>query len=314
MSAPSRLNVKQLRVFVALLKDSNMSRVAEEIGLTQQAVSAHLAALRDVFQDPLFLRNGRGVTPTDLALELGGEMEDILASLERLVHRAAFDPAGVTATLNVSAADYAHAVAVTPALAAIRQKAPHLKLVLTDLEVDALPARMGSGEIDVVVSIDDYVPAHYPRRVLLREEYVCVAAKGSPFARGRHTLARLAAQPQVVVSPRKGNLVGSADAWFHEQGLKRETILSAPHFLLIPDIVVATGALAFVPSRLLPDTRLAKVNLVDNARPPGFDLIAAWHPRSAQNPLVAWFVAALGDMAGKNVFPKTINSRSAKRS
>lgn len=295
MSSPSRLNVKQLRVFVALLKDGNMSRVADEIGLTQQAVSAQLAALRDVFQDPLFLRNGRGVTPTDLAVELGGEMESILASLDHLVHRAAFDPAGVHATLNVSAADYAHAVAVTSTLAAVRQRAPGLRLVLTDLEVDALPAKMGTGEVDVVVSIDAYVPTHYPRRVLLREEYVCVAAKGSPFARGRHTLERLAVEPHVVVSPRRGNLVGSADSWFQSQGLQRDTILSAPHFLLIPDIVVATGAVAFLPSRLLPDPRLARVRLVGDLRPPGFELIAAWHPRSASNPLVAWFVGMLVD-------------------
>lgn len=294
MSTPSRLNVKQLRVFVALLKDGNMSRVAEEIGLTQQAISAHLSALRDVFQDPLFLRNGRGVTPTDLALELGAEMEDILASLERLVHRAAFDPAGVKATLNVSAADYAHAVAVTPRLARIRDMAPGLKLVLTDLEVDALPAKMASGEIDVVVSIPEYVPAHYARRVLLQEEYVCVAAKGSRFTRGKHPLERVAQQPHVVVSPRRGNLLGSADSWFHEQGLRRETVLSAPHFLLIPGIIVATDALAFIPSRLLPDTRLAKVNIAGDTRPPGFELIAAWHPRSAQNPLIKWFTEMLG--------------------
>lgn len=299
MSSPTRLNVKQLRVFVALLKDGNMSRVAQEIGLTQQAVSANLAALRDVFQDPLFLRNGRGVTPTDLARELGHEMENILASLDRLVHRAAFDPASISATLNVSAADYAHAVAVTPRLARIRQQAPGLKLVLTELEVDALPAKMGSGEIDVVVSIDDNVPAHYPRQVLLQEEYVCVAAKGSSFARGTHTLERIAAQPHVVVSPRKANLLGSADAWFHAQGLQRETILSAPHFLLIPDIVVATGALAFIPSRLMPDARLAQVALAGKTRPPGFELIAAWHPRSMCNPLIGWLVAMLGDEAGQ---------------
>lgn len=152
--------------------------------------------------------------------------------------------------------------------------APGLKLVLTELEVDALPAKMGSGEIDVVVS-NDNVPAHYPRQVLLQEEYVCVAAKGSRFARGTHTLERIAAQPHVVVSPRKANLVGSADTWFQAQGLRRETILSAPHFLLIPDIVVATGALAFIPSRLLPDARLTRVALAGKIRPPGFELIAA---------------------------------------
>lgn len=293
MNRASRLGFKQLRIFAALLKTGNLSVVADQMGLTQQAVSANLLTLREIFGDPLFARTGRGVMPTALALELKAEVDEILLALDRLVERAPFDPARVVGTLNISAADYAHQVVIAPRLGLIRQQAPHLKLILSEMQVDAVANKMASGEIDLVISLNDYVPEHFSRRALFHEHYVCVAAEGSPLAEGRVTLSRLSRQPHIVVSPARANLIGSADGWFQAQGLKRDVILSVPHFLLVAPMVKATNAVAFLPSRLLPCPGLVSVRLEDEACPPGYELIAAWHPRSDSNPLINWLVDLL---------------------
>lgn len=294
MNKLSRLGIKQLRIMEALLKDGNLGRVADQMGLTQQAISANLATLREVFGDPLFVRTGRGVMPTALAQELSVEISDVLGALERLVERAPFAPAQVVAAVNISAADYAHCVAVAPRLQAIRAQAPHLKLILSEIEVDAVVAnKMGAGVIDIAVTIPAYVPDYFPRKVLFQEHYVCVAAHGSPLAGHSVSLSTLEQQPQVIVSPARANLIGSADIWFEQLGVKRNIILSVPHFLMVPEMVEATGAVAFLPSRLLPNPRLVSLRLEGDVTPPGFDLIAAWHPRSASNPLVKWLVGML---------------------
>lgn len=288
MNALSRLGIKQLRILSALLKEGNLSQVADQMGLTQQAVSANLATLRDVFGDKLFLRTGRGVMPTTLAVELGAEVEAILGALERLVERSPFDPSLVVGTVTVSAADYAMRVALVPRLRDIQRRAPGLKMVLSEIEVGAVATKLGSGEIDLVVSIPDYVPPAYPRRVLFAEEYVCVAAAGSALTGSKVSLEALGREPQVIVSPGRANLIGSADPWFARRGIQRNIVLSVPHFLLVPDILAAIDAVAFLPSRMLPDARLTVLELEDEARPPGFDLIAAWHPRSASSALINW--------------------------
>jgi DNA-binding transcriptional LysR family regulator len=296
MNRASHLSVKQLRILDALLKDGNLSRVADQIGLTQQAVSANLSSLRD--GDPLFIRTGRGVMPTALAQELAAEVGEILQAMERLVDRGPFDPAKVQATINISAADYAHSVAVAPKLHAIRARAPQLKLILSELEVDAVAAKMSAGEIDIAVSIPEYVPTNYPRQLLYQERYVCVAARGSPLARRILSLEKLAERPHVVVSPARANLIGSADAWLEQLGLERTIVLSVPHFMLVPEVIEAMGAVAFLPSRLLPNPRLVALRLDGDVAPPGFDLIAAWHPRSAASPLVNWLVEMLAGQTG----------------
>ena len=54
----NRLDIKQMRVLQALLRERNLSRVADEMGLTQQAISEQLRKLRALFDDRLFLRQG----------------------------------------------------------------------------------------------------------------------------------------------------------------------------------------------------------------------------------------------------------------
>ncbi|EOX3426359.1 LysR family transcriptional regulator, partial [Vibrio cholerae] len=51
MNKLDRLDIKQLRVFQALIREQSASKAASQLGLTQQAVSEQLKKLRDVFGD-----------------------------------------------------------------------------------------------------------------------------------------------------------------------------------------------------------------------------------------------------------------------
>jgi DNA-binding transcriptional LysR family regulator len=67
----SRLDLNLLVVFDAIYREKNVSWAARSLGKSQTNVSAALSRLRNVFQDPLFVRNGAGVKATDRAEELG---------------------------------------------------------------------------------------------------------------------------------------------------------------------------------------------------------------------------------------------------
>lgn len=289
----NRVSLRHLRILTALLREGSLSRVGAQMGLTQQAVSANLLVLRDVFGDELFIRSGKGVIPTSLAQTLGVEAEDVLLRLDRMIDRAPFDASKTKATLNVSATDYSHAVVVAPRLRAIREQAPGLKLILSEIQIDAVGEKTLSGEIDIVVSIPQFLPREYPRTMLCKDHYVCVAAKGSPLTKKRQTLRTIAEQPHVIVSPTRANMVGAADVWLQEQGLSRDIIMSVPYFSLVPQVLEATGAVAFLPSRLLPDPLLSVVLIENDASPPAFETIAAWHHRANTNPVIHWLVSML---------------------
>ena len=74
------VNLNVLLAFEALLEEQNVSRAATRIGLSQPAMSNALARLRELFNDPLFIRTSRGMIATSRALELAVPIRDGLAS------------------------------------------------------------------------------------------------------------------------------------------------------------------------------------------------------------------------------------------
>ncbi|MEQ4908366.1 LysR substrate-binding domain-containing protein [Proteus vulgaris] len=95
----------------------------------------------------------------------------------------------------------------------------------------------------------------------------------------------------MIVSPTRANLIGSADDWFASKGYSRNIVMSVPSFAAAPACIISTGCIAFLPSRILPNPLVRPIQLDDS--PPSFDVIAAWHLRSNQDPLHKWILSLL---------------------
>src|SRR5262245_7663517 len=89
-----RLDGGLLLVIRELLHERRASRVAESLGLSQPAISHALTRLRDLFDDPLFVRRPHGFEPTRRALELGPQIDALIGLAgQALTPDAGFDPA-----------------------------------------------------------------------------------------------------------------------------------------------------------------------------------------------------------------------------
>ena len=81
-----------LKVLDALLREASTTRAGERIGLSQPAVSAALGRLRAAFDDPLLVRDGQSLRPTEFALSLVTPLQHLLEDAGQLLKRPAFDP------------------------------------------------------------------------------------------------------------------------------------------------------------------------------------------------------------------------------
>ncbi|KGA01256.1 LysR family transcriptional regulator [Cobetia amphilecti] len=296
MAKLERLDIKQLRVFQALLREQNASRAAGQLGLTQQAVSEQLKKLRDIFDDRLFLRKTHGLVPTPLAQSLAPKVDEILLELQRLLTPQKFDPAAVQSTFVISATDYAQQIVLPALLAELRREAPGLKIVVRDFEIDTLHALMESNHVNLAIAFPDYLPESYPSRHLFSDRHVCMTSKHSSIADQSVTLADIARHPNIIASPSRPNLKGSLDDWFKAQGLARNIAISAPCFSVVPAYLEATDSVAFLPARAITGGELVALTL--EALPEPFDVTAAWHPRYNDDPLHQWVVSQLMDVTG----------------
>lgn len=290
MSDINRIDLKQLRVFKTLLKERNVTRAASHIGMTQQAVSAQLSKLRDAFQDRLFIRSGQGVIPTPLAEQLEPRVNAVFDSLDQLMAADDFNPTTVETTYVISATDYAVAVVLPRLMTKLRKLAPGLKLIVRDFESDRLHALLASGDVDLALTFPAFAPDSCQTQWLFSEHHICVTRNDSPL-HSQLTIGDIAELPQIIVSPTRANLVGSADEWFASKGYTRNIVMSVPSFSAAPACVASTDCIAFLPSRILPNPLVREIKL--DQSPPCFDVIAAWHSRSSQDRLHRWVLTLL---------------------
>jgi DNA-binding transcriptional LysR family regulator len=89
-----RIDLNLLVYLDALLRERNVTQAAQQLNLSQPAMSNGLRRLRTLFDDPLLVRTSEGMTPTERALELEPLVREALARIDRAVQpRSEFRPA-----------------------------------------------------------------------------------------------------------------------------------------------------------------------------------------------------------------------------
>lgn len=247
-TAPADLELDQLRVLAALLRSASTVRAARELGITQSAVSHSLKRLREALGDPLFVRVGRALAPTERALSLRVPVDEALAAIARVSARpGAFDPAHARGTLRIVAGDYAELVVLAPLLAALAREAPGLDLV-TVAAGDRLEDVLQHGEADFALGAFFRERAGLVLRTLFQDELaVGVAAADAPR---RMTLRRYLAARHVIASPR-GLPGGIVDERLTQMGLSRRIVLRTPTFQTALAMAARSGLVVTAPRRLL---------------------------------------------------------------
>lgn len=84
MNPLHHLDLNLLKALHALLEEGNVTRAAARLALSQPAVSGMLARLRQHFADPILVRSGQGMVPTQRAAALREPLARILADIDAL--------------------------------------------------------------------------------------------------------------------------------------------------------------------------------------------------------------------------------------
>jgi DNA-binding transcriptional LysR family regulator len=291
LSKLDRLDIKQLRIFQALIKEKNASKAASQLDLTQQAVSEQLKKLRNVFDDRLFLRKTNGFIPTPFAEQIAIEIDKVLNDFQALLSPKLFDPKTIVGTFVIAATDYAQQVVLPDLISKLRKESPNLKIIVRDFEIDKLHELMENGKVNLAIAFPDYIPDSYPIIKLFEEHHVCVASPHSSISQKNPSLAEIANYPSIIASPSRPNFKGSIDDWFKKFGLERNIVISAPCFSIVPMYLETTDSIAFLPSKAIEGLGLIEIKLAKSPEP--FDVIAAWHPRYNEDSLQKWVISKL---------------------
>jgi DNA-binding transcriptional LysR family regulator len=291
------VNLNLFVAFDALLSERNVTRAARRIGVTQSAVSNALRALREVFDDPLFVRGPRGVTPTPRALDLAEHVQRGLASLGAALAPAVFDPASVERVFVLAASDYVELVVLPPLLVRLAKEAPGVRIEVRPWGLHEVTPFLEQGGADLMLGYYGRVPPLHPAQTLFTERYACIARANHPRIKGRPTLRQWVETPQVVVSETPG-AIGAVDRALAARGLRRTIGVRVSHFLLVPEIVARTDFVAALSQRVV-DAFTPSARLRTFKAPlalPESRVGQVWHQRLDADPGHRWLRETIAEV------------------
>ena len=246
----ARIDLNLLVLFEAVLEERHVARAAARLHVSPSAVSHGLGRLRELMQDPLFLRQPKGVVPTERARALAAPVADILERARQVISRAEkFDPRHSVRRFVIGAPDAVTAVLVPPVINTLRRDAPGIDLGVRNLvgQFEAAFAELDQRTLDVALLPVPDIPARFVSRVLYDEDFVLVRRVGHPSGR-KFTLQKYAESAHVMVSV-SGDPHGPVDKLLAERGLSRRVMLTVPNFLHALTLVAESDLVAALPRK-----------------------------------------------------------------
>jgi len=280
-----------LRLLVALGETRNVSRAADELGMSQSGFSTALARLRTQFGDELFVRTKNGMEPTPRAQTMVLTAREVLEQVRSgILEQPVFDPATARVEFRLSMADVAEVVFLPRLQAHLQAHAPHVTVQSEPHPRDALASRMASGDVDLALGFfPDLELAGYYQQRLYTHTYACMVRPGHPVLRRPMTLQTYASlHHAVVMTPARSDDL--FDRFLERQGLKRHVSVRTPHHLSLVAIVAGSDLIATVPlatACYFADLGAVKL-LALPFTPPIFNVQQHWHRRSHHEPRTRW--------------------------
>ncbi len=285
----SSLDLNLLLVLHAVLEERSVSAAARRLHVTPPAVSNSLARLRAVFDDPLFVRAGRGLAPTPRALEVAPLLRSAIGDLARAVAgEDRFDPGTTQRTFTIACSDSDQLHGVPILGEAFERAMPRARLQVVSVERLEASGGLAGGAVDVAIAPAIPGAPGEPgvhAAPLYSDEAAFVVRKGHPRIRRTLTTAAFEAARHVDVHlALAGGGIGhrGAEAYFAARGLRRDVAVVMPSFSAAALFVASTDLVAGIPRRAA--ERLATMLPLEVVRlegpPLAFDMRLVWHERT----------------------------------
>ncbi|WP_261817799.1 LysR family transcriptional regulator [Vibrio gallicus] len=181
------MDLNLFSTFLAVYRCRSITVAAEQLDLTQPAVSAAVKRLEASLNQTLFVREGRGIAPTGAAVSLATRIEDPLATLEVISE----SQRELKVYCNES---MLHMVAQLDEMAYIE----------SPLEEDKLYDDLITQKVDLIIDVLETKRQGLIVEHLTEEDVVCLTHKQHPLVEESMTLDSYFAQEHIALKIRRG--------------------------------------------------------------------------------------------------------------
>jgi DNA-binding transcriptional LysR family regulator len=310
----TNIDLRLLTIVNELNKTHSVSQAAENLELSQSAVSMGLARLRKHFKDPLFVRTSEGMEPTPQMtelIELLGKAEGLLETA--LVHRVAFHPSTSDRTFGIGGTDMIRVAMLPVLMRRLQASAPGVGIGLQDISEETARS-LESGRLDLAIGFVASTGSGFCQQRLFTDRFVCAVRANHPRIHDKLTLAQFEDEYHLVLTT-PGSGLEIVEKTLEASRIRRKVRLRVPGCFGISSMITGADCLAIVPEQL---GRIAaiggKIRLMPLPFPlPAHHVVQHWHERYTHDPANKWIRGVIAELFRQNAsacVPRTETGKS----
>ncbi|MFM2610046.1 LysR family transcriptional regulator [Vibrio chagasii] len=253
----ARLDLNLLVNLHVLLEQRNVTRAAEQLNLSQSAISKSLARLRILFDDPLLERSGYGMEPTLKAKHIQSELKRLMIDIERITAPTTFNPFQSSRKFHIAVVESSYSLIFPKFIAEVLSSAPNITIDSCRWGADTFE-RLQRGELDFAITGKDMKPEDEARTLtppkgvvsqeLYQDELCCLVSSKHPCLEEAWDLEQYLAYRHIMVK-NYSNERWLVDLKLAEKQFQRNIALYVPDFNSAAELCSHTELLLTAPKR-----------------------------------------------------------------
>ena len=255
----AKVDLNLLVYLDVLLREGSVTKAANQLSITQPAMSNGLKRLRDLFKDPLLVRTSDGMTPTKRALELQPVIRDVLSKLESSIQpEIEFSPETSVRTFRIMTSDYAESTLLLELIGRLAVLAPNITLDLITPS-DVTFHDVEQGKVDMAINRFEELPLSFHQKVIWYDSFSCVIGSDHPmknnfdlaaYLRGQHIwVSKTGFGVGVGIDPTEVQKLGWVDAELTKIGKQREIRVFTRHYHAALQLAKTQNLIATLPTK-----------------------------------------------------------------
>jgi LysR family nitrogen assimilation transcriptional regulator len=168
------MDSRQLRYFIAVYEQRNLSRASSQTSVAQSALSHHISNLEAEFATPLFERKPRGMEPTAAGERLYEHARIILRAMAEAEREIKQGSSAIAGDISIGMANSGVKAIGVPLMRAVLSRYPDLKLSLTESLSGATLMHLMASEVDLALVYNPPLERDLMAEPVLEERMYCV--------------------------------------------------------------------------------------------------------------------------------------------
>ncbi len=284
------LDLNLLVVFDAMLEHQNVTKAGDSIKLSQPAMSAAVSRLRELFDDPLFVRTRQGMAPTPKAQALSPSVRQVVQTIRGdILQPKEFNPLLSDRTFTLVTPDIAEVNFLPRLISELAKKSPHINLRTLAMPREAAAHSLESASAEMAIGyFPDLHKAGFFQQKLITNSHVCLVRMNHPTIGNKITSAQFLQAAHAVVKPDGREHL--FERFLQDKGIKRRVVVELSHFMSLLPIIETSNLLATVPKDLAEFfVQHGNVRYIPTPmKSPVIDVHLFWHQRFHKEPAHIW--------------------------